>query len=96
MQTEVNLLIQLFRMYIVAATFHQCLPLIVSKLGKTNPGISKKKNCHGTDSLVPGTLCWWAGVGNDQLIADCISGCRKAMNIGQKLAEKEPLGLKYA
>ena len=27
--------------------------------------------------------------------ADCISGCRKAINIGQKLAEKEPLGLKY-
>ena len=34
------------------------------------------------------------GVG-DLLIADCISGCRKAINIGQKLAEKEPLGLKY-
>ena len=27
--------------------------------------------------------------------ADCISGCRKAINSGQKLAEKEPLGQKY-
>ena len=35
------------------------------------------------------------GVGNDRSIADCISGCRKAISIGQKLAEKEPLGLKY-
>ena len=32
---------------------------------------------------------------NDQSIADCTSSCRKAMNIGQKLAEKESLGLKY-
>ena len=44
------------------------------------------------DSLVPGALHSWAGVGNDQLIADGISGCREAINIGQKLA---PLGLKY-
>ena len=36
--------------------------------------------------------CWWAGVGNHRSIADCISGCRKAMNIW---TEKEPLGLKY-
>ena len=33
--------------------------------------------------------------GNDRLIADCISGCRKAINIVQKLAEKEPLDLEY-
>ena len=47
------------------------------------------------DSLVPGALHWWAGVGNDGLIADCISGCRKGINIGQKLAEKESLGQKH-
>ena len=40
-------------------------------------------------------LCWWAGVGNDRSIADCISGCRNAIKIGQKLAKKEPLSLKY-
>ena len=28
------------------------------------------------------------------VVADCISG-RKAINIGQKIAEKEPLGLQY-
>ena len=44
------------------------------------------------NSLVPGTLCWWVGIGSNWSIADCISGCRKAINIGQK---KEPLGLKY-
>ena len=43
------------------------------------------------DSFVPGTVRWWAKVGNDQSIADCVSGCRKAKNIGQKLAEKESL-----
>ena len=43
-----------------------------------------------------GTKLGRAGVGNDRSIADCISGCRKAVKIGQKLAEKEPLGLKYA
>ena len=36
-------------------------------------------------------LSWWVGV---RSIADCISGCKKAVNIGQKLAEKESLGLK--
>ena len=45
-----------------------------------------------TDSLVPGSLLWWVGVGNNQSIADYIFGCRKAINIGQKLAT---LGLKY-
>ena len=30
-------------------------------------------------------------VGNDRSVADCISGCRIAKNIGQKLAEKEAL-----
>ena len=44
--------------------------------------------------LVPGALHWWAGVGNDRLIGDCISGCRKAIHIGQKLAEKDPLRTK--
>ena len=48
------------------------------------------------DSLVPGALRWRVGVGNNQSIANCISGCRKAINIGQKLAEKQYLGLKYA
>ena len=47
------------------------------------------------DSLVPGALRWWAGVSNDQSIADWISDCRKAINVGQKIAEKEPLGLNY-
>ena len=47
------------------------------------------------DLLVPGTLRWWPAVGNDRLIADCILGCRKAMNIGQKIAIKGPLGLDY-
>ena len=42
------------------------------------------------DSLVPGALHWWAGVSNDQSIADWISDCRKAINVGQKIAEKEP------
>ena len=46
-----------------------------------------------TDLLVPSALHWWAGVGNDRLIADCIYGCRKAINIEQKLAEKKPLFL---
>ena len=32
---------------------------------------------------------------NDRSIADCISVCRKAINIGQKLVEKAPLSLKY-
>ena len=36
------------------------------------------------------------GVGNDQSIADCISDSRTAINIGQKLAGKEPLGLKIS
>ena len=40
-------------------------------------------------------LRWWAGAGNDRSIADRISGCRKPINIGQKSAEKQPLGLKY-
>ena len=35
------------------------------------------------------------GVDNEWLIADCISGYSKAINIGRKSAEKEPLGLKY-
>ena len=47
------------------------------------------------NSLVPSALRWWVGIGKDRLITDCISGCRKAINIGQKLAEKEPVGLKY-
>ena len=47
------------------------------------------------DSLESGALRWWAGVGNDRSTADCISGCRNAINIGQKIVEKEPLGLKY-
>ena len=38
-----------------------------------------------TDSLVPGALRWWVGVGNNQSIADYIFGCRKDINIGQKL-----------
>ena len=46
---------------------------------------------HITDLLVPSG---WERVGNDQSIADYISGHRKAINIGQKLAEKETLGLK--
>ena len=45
------------------------------------------------NSLAPSALRWWAGVGNDRSIADCISGCRKVINIGQKLAEKNPLNL---
>ena len=40
------------------------------------------------DLLVQDSLHWWARVGNDRLIADGISGCREAINIGQKLAEK--------
>ena len=97
----------------VAATFHQCLSPIVSKLltqdKKRKIKKEKTKFRQGllvkhiqelvkkplTDSLVPGALRWWARVGNDRSIADCISGCRKAMKIEQKLAEKEPLGLKY-
>ena len=63
------------------------------------------KTSHGF--IGSSALRWWAGVGYDRSIADCISvflwgrdencisGCRKAMNIGEKLAEKEPLGLKY-
>ena len=35
------------------------------------------------------------GVSNDQMIADYISGFRKDINIGQNLALKKPLGLKY-
>ena len=58
---------------------------------KTYPGISMK--FLQTDLLVPSALHWWAGVGNDRLIADCIYGCRKAINIEQKLAEKKPLFL---
>ena len=41
-----------------------------------------------TDFLVQGALCWFGGVGNNRSIADCTSGCREAINIGQKLAEK--------
>ena len=51
------------------------------------------KTSHGFVDFKRFTLV--SGVGNDLSIADCISGCRKAKNIGQKLAEKEPLGLKY-
>ena len=47
-----------------------------------------------TDSLVPGALRWGAGGDNDRSIADCISGCRKAINFGWKLTEIETLGLK--
>ena len=57
----------------IVATFCQCLSPIISKvstqdkkneiygrpLGKTYPRITL------TDSLVPGTLCWWVGVGNN-------------------------------
>ena len=47
-----------------------------------------------TDLLYPSA--WSVGVGNDRSIADCISGCRKAINIGQKLAaKKKTLGLKH-
>ena len=56
----------------------------IQELAKTSHGFVGSSALH-----------WWAGVGNDRSIADCISGCRKAINIGQKLAEKEPLGLKY-
>ena len=41
-----------------------------------------------TDSSVPSVLRCWAGVGNDQRIADFISGSRKATNMGQGLVEK--------
>ena len=34
-----------------------------------------------TDLLVLSALRWWAGVGNDQSIVDCISGSRTAINI---------------
>ena len=51
------------------------------------------KTSHGF--VGSSTLRWWAGAGNDQSIADGISLCQKAINIGQKLAEKAPLGLKY-
>ena len=60
----------------VAATFRQCLSPIVSKLS------TRDKNLQGllvTDLFVLGALHWWAGVGNDR-----ISGCRKAINIGQQ------------
>ena len=60
----------------VAATFRQCLSPIVSKL---SPRDKKPKFRQGllvkhiqelakqtlTDSLVPGALRWWTGVGND-------------------------------
>ena len=39
-----------------------------------------------TNSLVPSALTWWAEVGNIWRITDCISGFRKATNIGQELA----------
>ena len=83
----------------VAATFCQCQSPIVSKLltRDTKPKfrqgflvkhIQELTKKALTDSLVPVALRWWVGVGNNQTIADCISVCRKAINIGQKLAEK--------
>ena len=90
----------------VVATFQQCLSQIASKLS-TRDKNQNLGNLKGswyrelakklTDLLVPGALRWWLGVGNDQSIAVCISGRKKAIiNIGQKLAEKEPIGLNYA
>ena len=86
----------------VVATFRQCLSPIVNKLSTRDKSRNFRQGLLVkriqelakplTDSLVPGTLRWWAGVGNDRSIADSISGC---YNIGQKLVEKEPLGLKY-
>ena len=35
---------------------------------------------------VPTPMFMLAEVSNDRLIVDCISGCRKAINIGQKFA----------
>ena len=49
------------------------------------------KNSHGFVGSRHFTLV--GGVGNDRSIADCISGCREAINFGQKIAGKEPLGL---
>ena len=56
------------------------------KFRKSYPGISKPL----MDSSVQNTLRWWAGVGNNRSIVDCISSCGKAINNG---AEKELLGL---
>ena len=36
------------------------------------------------------------GGGMQQLSAECISDSKKCINTGQKLAEKEPLDLKYS
>ena len=51
------------------------------------------KTSHGF--ICSKCFMWWAGFGHNRLISDCISGCRKAISIGKKLAEEEPLGLKY-
>lgn len=44
-----------------------------------------------------GFICfaWWVGVDNDQSIAGCISDSRKATDMEQELAEREPQSLKY-
>ena len=48
------------------------------------------------ESLVPCSLHWWVGGSNNRSIADCIPGSKKNyQHDGQKLAEKENLGLKY-
>ena len=55
-----------------------------------HPGISKNLS----------QICWFQmlyiggqGLGNNQSIADCISDCRKAINIEEKVAEQVSLGL---
>ena len=80
----------------IVATFCQYLSPIISKvltqdkkneiygrpLGKTYPGITL------TDPLVPGALCWWAGLATiDQLLTISLV----LVNIGEKIT----LGLKY-
>ena len=73
----------------VVATFRQCLSPIASKLstrdknqnlGNLKASWYRELAKKLTDSLVPGALRWWSGVGNDRSIAVCISGCRKAIN----------------
>ena len=102
-----NLLIQLFRNWAyVVATFRQSLSPIVSKLstrdksrnlGKLGLLVKHIQELAKTSHEYAGSsaLRWWAGAGNNRSIADRISGYRKPINIGQKLAEKQPLGLQY-
>ena len=51
------------------------------------------KSSNGFVSSIRFTL---VGGGMQQLSAECISDSKKCINTGQKLAEKEPLDLKYS